>query len=452
MDNTVDRATARENFVRMAESMRHIQGDEWDRGMTLGWDVVVSYSETQINKLLSDKFHAEDSNMIKTIEFEIPRREKGKKVMRRYKLNIGAPIIQFHGNTSKGPSCELKMVISSGTWSQLPDTEEYPIAEYFPKLPDGTDSTESQVIPDAFVFSISGLSLGTVVGKVGDTKKVTPKSQKTTAGSETITFADHEADGDKQGWVTLDFELSEDKKIRVDSLTIEVLPNGALNPEEFDVANSEASELQNGMRTYLLDPTRIDLIAYSIASVTNQVNHSKDAHADLTPKMFRMATFRSSTHAESILSLFIHVADGRDAGAIGDDLQAKWIGQWTAGRVNSAPIPIGYSASIMIHPEVVFRTMIKPGMEHHEGWGQKYKTTPTNDGGRITWDAVYQFKQWSGYKGFEYRVDRPINRHYQWQFSTQGFEIDYEAAPIHMELSHPVRTTSEKRLLRDKRC
>jgi hypothetical protein len=43
-------------LIHMVSKMKSAEGNARDNGFTLGWDLVVSYSEKEINELLADRY------------------------------------------------------------------------------------------------------------------------------------------------------------------------------------------------------------------------------------------------------------------------------------------------------------------------------------------------------------------------------------------------------------
>ena len=88
-----------------------------DLSFTFGWDVVASYSEGHINKLLETRHASDQSQMLRDID--VPTAYWDAKTKKNYpcnyKLKFGPPLLQFNARAIGEPMCSLEMAILSGT-------------------------------------------------------------------------------------------------------------------------------------------------------------------------------------------------------------------------------------------------------------------------------------------------------------------------------------------------
>lgn len=373
----------------MVSKMISAVGAPKEVGFTLGWDVVVSYSEAEINKILHERYNKANSKIVKEVKVDVkikdPRTRK--LITRHYSLVFGAPEIQFHGATATEPSCELSMPIVSGSFTETDskghtDDEAYPIDD------------------NAFRFSILGIRLGTITGKyndISDGENRTAENLNVVSGRTTIEFPTEE---EHTSWVVLNIPVSGD------ALSVKVTPIG---PSAEDL-QLDANYLEGVLKSFFLDPRNLDVIEYSLASVNNQQDQSADCTNDLRPVSFQFTTFSSSYHQDSILSLMIETSAGNNTG-LKEDLQSSWAGQWVSNQIS--PIPHGYTSSIIMNPALVYSAMLGPGMK--KAGYNTIRSSSKPDGIGIT--ATKQGRWTKGYYAHKYSGSS--------QLETPGFDVDW---------------------------
>ncbi|KAL2825365.1 hypothetical protein BDW59DRAFT_161842 [Aspergillus cavernicola] len=126
-------------------------------GFTLGWDLAVSYSESEINKLFAEHHGIGNWNIVKEPQFDVTVRDRYHRNMtRHYHIQLGLPKVAFrdtHGNSS---SCEMSMTISGYFTTTDAQGWHHPI-----HVPISSDE-------DALLFTLSGISLGVVTREYHD--------------------------------------------------------------------------------------------------------------------------------------------------------------------------------------------------------------------------------------------------------------------------------------------
>ena len=270
---------------------------------------------------------------------------------------LGPPMIRFSGRATTGPAVELLMPVLSGSMQKVNRAGQ-------------TYGNKAELIENAYLIRLSGIPLGTVKGKYGTIRHTNPSTPNQlsilNAGSTCVFRNDRSnptVDDFEVAWIVLDF-LTGDIRNKI-NLDLELLLPIA-NTDEYEQAAALKTELEAGMKAYFVAPTtKIDVIEYALATVKNKPSSNERTTTDLTPVSFQLATFHSDYQAEPILSLFIHTVSGTDSGRR-NDLQTGWQNQWIDH--NTSPIPLGYTASILINPNVVFHNMLKPGMEKGGEW------------------------------------------------------------------------------------
>jgi hypothetical protein len=306
-------------------------------------------------------------------------------------LNVGAPMIRFAGGAVSEPAAELLMPISGGSRQK----EDAKGQRYGPK---------TAMPENAFTIRLSGIRLGTVSGKYQEIKNSTdPPIKNSKEGClfrsdlSKPTVDDYEV-----AWVVLDFPMAgSDFNVNVD---VTLKPSHV----EYEKANTMVNSILGSVSDYFKKPqTKINALDYALATVKNTPQYNGGMTVDLTPVQFRMATFAASYHQERSISLFIQTISGRDSGEK-NDLQVKWMGQWTGLRTeeNSSPVPAGYSSSLLFNHDLVYNAMIRPGLEKNNDWTLDEKQDATQSGG-IGFIAHRQKAWWTS--GFSYDYEAKFN-------------------------------------------
>lgn len=339
-------------------------------------------------------------------------------LVRHYSVKFEAPLIQFHGATAREPSCELIMPITEGFFTETPEGQEpAPDAEKYPIA----DSPNSQRI------RIGGIPLGTVTGKYEDIKAQSAagetRPQIKSAGNPVVfDRPSTEAEGRGQvAYVVLDLPLGDGLQVSVE----------ATNKTED--TSEDARTLEGPLRSFFSDPTRIDVVEYALARVNND---QPEGPNDLVPDCFQMATFASHDFPNSVLSLFIKVRGSVEAGQR-NDLQQKWAGQWTSKRINACPIPKGYTASILMNPNLVYGELLKTGMK------DEYNCSATRLADRqdgISWTASPKAKWCVAWFSQGYRQNNDDS-----ELTVYGWEKDFKDDPMRIDLKQIEDTKAKDR-------
>ncbi|KAJ5279657.1 hypothetical protein N7478_005029 [Penicillium angulare] len=292
---------------------------------------------------------------------------------RIYDLELGAPRIEFSGE-AKLPAVHLKFPLKTGSYCR-------------------SDNLNKKSLPEnGYVFTIRNISLGTVTGMYEEVKNKDDLDIK----GDCVFKKRPENSGEDDyevSWVVMDFKLS-DK-----SLLVQVEKNYGDNPtpKRERAINRKFPRAKEFAEAFFLGTSdgdfqnRFRVIRHALATVKNKdLPRQSGVTVDLTPKSFRLATCASTSILKgSVLSLFIHVVDGKDNGEK-RDLQTRWRGQWVNASPKIPPIPAPYTASILIHPTLLFEKAIKNSVltnAGEQGWQINQLTGVA--GGGIAFQAVW---------------------------------------------------------------
>ena len=314
----------------MVDQMLHPKRAPDGNSYTLGWDVVCSYSEEHINKLLAVRHAKTPGNMLKDVELACsdidPYTEEEIKVT--YKLAFGPPLLQFNARAQSGPACSLKMKILKGTVQ--------------------FEGREAKPIKEGYTLKLNGIPLGSAQGNlVGGTVEGKPDI---IPGSKAVFF---DSSVNEERHVVLDFPILSDSLV----VTCE-----ADDPSAAAKSPLTGDLFQKRFKMFFLDPEKCRALSYSIASVNN--TSPKYGSHDLEPVSFQFATFRKgepgADGAQTSLSVFIGV-EGGDKRGVYDGLQPRWQSQWIEN--NNSPIPYGFTASLILSANLVFRVLLVKGFK-----------------------------------------------------------------------------------------
>ncbi|KAJ7713645.1 hypothetical protein B0H14DRAFT_3016137 [Mycena olivaceomarginata] len=275
---------------------------------TLNWDVVVSFCETEINRLLASDFEATDTKQIKDIACEFTgTNEDASPYKIEFKLELSAPLISF-SETRTTAVCSLAAPIAGGY-----------------------GKTSKKTLPikkDVYTLHFKDLELASASG---DDNSCTPPNQS-------FVFSRNQYPSD--GFVVIDLNTS--KSLTVDITTADVAADDHNN---FIKAHSASlcRELKTKFRTDFLN------VRYKIARVKSLP--VPDGMVQLRPLSFRFAAYKPDGPAETVLSLFIQTRK-EDTGEK-NDLDHN-------GTPNGAQI-FG-TASIIFYKDMIFDSVMKPAL------------------------------------------------------------------------------------------
>lgn len=324
----------RKNAVgEMVKAMQHPKHKREDISFTMGWDVVTTYSESQINSLLEKRYDENKAKILHTLEMTVDLPQSYKKTPDRthYVLKLGPPLLEFETTDGAQPLCSIKMRVIEGTITKH-----------------GGNPRKAK---PGWMIRLGQIPLASAKGTV---------SQGKLQGNPTLTPAPDaikfDPKKDETQHVLLAFELNE-------NLTVEAFPEdpGSHSAEEAAFTNLE---FRKAFREYFTKPAssqeRLSL-SYAIASVNNQPN---DGAPELRPVKFQFATFSTQDKNKSLLSIFLDVAGGPNTGQ-SDMLQDRWAKQWRDEGI--MPVPEGFSATVMLS-SVFFSTVILKNGLSRSGW------------------------------------------------------------------------------------
>ncbi|KAJ5765860.1 hypothetical protein N7520_005419 [Penicillium odoratum] len=354
----------------MVERMMKPTNAPTGNSFTLGWDVVASYSEKQINKLLSVRHGTKKAGMLRnlvlTTEDYNPATDEP--YTTTWNLNFGPPMLQFDAHASSQPMCSIQMDIISGT-----------------KQVTGAPKP----IPTGWKLQLNGIPLATARGKISDEGEIEGGVENIVPGDTPIHFGDA---NEEHSHVVLGFHLDKDN--------LKVL---AISPDELDLKNKALgfmkTSFQEGFLDFFTGNNGKTALSYSIASVNSA---SAPGHEDLKPVKFQFATFAKGDLG--IVSIFIQVKGGFNAGTT-EGLQSLWQAQWL--RSNTQPIPEHFTASLILSSEMIHRVLLQPGFQK-SNWDATNATEPTDFCNRVS-----------------------ARNHAVWKLPVQ--DIDYSAGVFHVD-------------------
>ena len=369
-----------------------------DLSFTLGWDVVASYSEKHINKLLKTRHASNKSQMLRDIDIPIafwdPRTKKTYNC--NYMLKFGPPLLQFDARATGEPMCSLEMVILSGT-------EQYA----------GEEPTD---IDPGWTLRLNNIPLASargqmVDGKIDGTPDIVP-------GDKAVEFRyDNE-----QQHVVLGFHMDESK------LVVTAIPPPGVDPIS---GPYQKTDFQEKFKKFFTGDGHRSL-SYSIASVNNKT--AQDVTIDLQPTKFQFVTFASGGAEKDddvrILSVLIAVKGGNNT-ATSENLQSRWQAQWSNNK--AAPIPKSFTASLILSSVLVHRALLAPGFSK-SNW-EIANISPSDK-------ALNKIEAKSNnhWKVDEQNIDYDLTS----KFHIDGFTIKLSNWPMQLELRQEDGRTSPK--------
>ncbi|GJJ09104.1 hypothetical protein Clacol_003326 [Clathrus columnatus] len=306
---------------------------------TLGWDVVVNYGETELNKLLAIAYD-EDSTGNKAIkEFECSLEttsdETGNDYTINYTFNFGPPLITFIDTYIK-PVCSLTVPVLGGTAKILEST-----------------APPQSIGEKVYTITLNNLALATAKGGVTDNEV---SFESPTPFDEPFIFP---PESDASGVVFIDFEAS------TTDLLVEITFTGPdkckLNDPDPECAgrsplvDNHIGDIKDLIRNQIL--TKYKHVIYELA----RANNTKPVQGiQLLPKSFMFATY-TPNKGETILSLFIQTGDTNN-GIQDEHLGSNWDVLWSTA-LGCSPIPSVNTASIILAKNTVFTSMIEPSLK-----------------------------------------------------------------------------------------
>ena len=368
----------------MIKCMMEPKAKPKDMSFTMGWDVVASYSEDKINKLLTDRHEHGNSGMLQEFTFEAeewnkfaqsktPGTKKGAFVKVNYRTTFGPPLLQFDPTATAVPMCSIQMKIIQGTIQM------------------GDDDPED--IPADWTLKLNNILLLTAKGELSD-QGIIKGNPPLIPGTEAITFG---SGNDETQHVVLGFEMSKGK-IVVEAIA----PTGTnMNLKEHIVTQSS---FQDAFKEFFVGgpdevgkpkaPSRS--LSYSIACVNNKRN---DKAVDLTPTKFQFATYFGTGENKDVrlISIFIEVKGGPKRGQT-EKLQEGWTTQWFQN--GTSPVPRGLSASLIISSKIFTSIILTQGFG--SSWTVEEVPSDTAAGTKVDcknskiWDVSQQDLDYSG--------------------------------------------------------
>lgn len=304
--------------------------------------------------------------------------DEAKKPKRMVKLELGAPKIQFI--TSAGlPTVNLILPVRQGTSKLSWKTRSF------------------KFLKDTYQITLKDIPIGTIKGKYQEIKAKDRdgKLPQPVKGDRECRFensmSDQAGEDGEVAWVVLDFPL-EGKGIVATGEMASGCTLDKGNKKMMDGLEGicEAAKVFfTGTRETKFRST-FNVLRHALATIKNKQVPKREVSLDLTPIKFCMASFHSSASEQSILSLFIHVAGGKDSGET-RDLQGKWGGLWLNAKSEGiSPIPSSHTASILIHPQLIYDNVLLPSLRKKDSTEWEHEQLTDYEGGGIALHATWK--------------------------------------------------------------
>ncbi|KAF8431465.1 hypothetical protein L210DRAFT_3560446 [Boletus edulis BED1] len=306
--------------------------------MTLDWDVVVNYTESDINDLLYETFQDKSKAQLTEIKCRIKIPDifnPSKYVYINYDFKLAAPLLNFNSRNAKGPSCNLSFPVVDGT-----------------ARAEGGDP--AIIRPGRYSLVLGTLKLATAKGAADpDTKSY----------DQPFVIPD---EGSKQGCVVIDLPTSED-------LTVDIKVDRNSSVPEIPILDSFIPNVCAAIKELLTAPGKA--IRYEIARV--KAIPPPSGTIQLKPKSFRFHAFLPSEAPKptdaGVLTLFIQTRTKNDG--MKEGLATEWERMWR-NTLKCSPIPTSQTASIIFSKDMIYEIVFKPAIE-----AKKYTGTLENSKG-----------------------------------------------------------------------
>ena len=376
----------------MIQNMMDARVRPENMSFTLGWDVIASYSEEQINQLLADRHKKDDSKMLQDLKIDVKRYdpESEETYDAHYMLKFGPPFLQFDARATGEPMCSLRMEILSGTEQQ----------EFDAKF---------KAVTPGWSLQLNNVPLASARGELSEGGEIMGDPDLV-PGDRAVNFNYGEK---HQQHVVLGFHMATEK------LVVEAIP-----PEGTDLSTKNSAfqkiDLQQKFRDFFVGDSKRDL-SYSIASVNNASNSKA---VELTPEKFQFATFATgktgTTSDMQVLSIFLQVLGGSKSGRT-EALQSSWQAQWVDN--STQPIPKGFTTSLILSSRMIHNVLLKAGFER-SGW--------TTDDKSPSDRALNKISARSSERWVVTEQDYPYDS--TSKFHVDGFEMSLSDFPMELEI------------------
>ncbi|KAF8431457.1 hypothetical protein L210DRAFT_3651142 [Boletus edulis BED1] len=302
-----------------------VEGMKKETSVTLGWDVVVNYTESDINNLLYETFKDKSKEQITEIKCKIKVLDITNPtnfIYIHYDFKLAAPLLNFNSRSAQGPSCNLTLPIIDGTVQ-----------------PEGGEP--AIIRPGRYSLVLGTLKLATAKGAADpDTKPY----------DDPFVIPDQ---GSKQGCVVIDLPTSRD-------LTVDIKVDKNSSIPEIPILDSFIPNVCLEIEKFFRVPDKA--IRYEIARV--KAIPPPSGTIQLKAISFRFHAFLPSESKNSndagVLTLFIQtrsVNHGRQK-----ELATEWEYLWR-NRLKCSPIPKDKTASIILSKDMIHEIVFKPAIE-----------------------------------------------------------------------------------------
>ncbi|KAI1433244.1 hypothetical protein GGR50DRAFT_696244 [Xylaria sp. CBS 124048] len=296
------------------------------KNLTLGWDVVVSYGEKEINEFLAAAYLESDS---KHSIAELSCQGHGvdnsaDKYTIDYDFVLAAPKIHIAYSHDAGHLCQLTIPIRKGS----------------AKASSNGAGISSESIEDG-VYQLVLRGLRPAMAS-GSSTEITPIDVP-------LTFTEG---SNNDGMVVLDIPTSDSLAVDVERGPQATETNTAKSVESFktDLAEKIKEKLQVDYKDVRLVLARV-----------NSSSPPKDA-VQLKPKSFMFSLLSGESLDQPVLSLFVQTASS-NFGETNDVVRSrKWASLWL-DTLKSSPLRPGHTTSIIIHKQFFFDEMIRPSLK-----------------------------------------------------------------------------------------
>ncbi|KAK0652925.1 hypothetical protein B0T16DRAFT_107803 [Cercophora newfieldiana] len=300
---------------------------------TDNWDVVVSYSITELGDFLKTRWGGDEKNhVLANVSFTIDDVDRQGPFQQTFNLKLDAPKLSF--TVSGSAEARLEMPIS-GTFQYVglkPDGQPYPV----------------ETIPSGQYLCIASVPLKAVTAK--KTEKDETVVVKTDASGKVIDF-----DEDPTAKVHIVFEFGAGASYKVEENPSKPAPKGAVNP-----FNPIVRAKLGGWMSEL---KYIQTLRYALAVVTKKTAAVAGAKSTLNPEKMTFVAYAppksdsptTTTTTKGCLSVYMKVKDsGHNPG------NPSPMFKLPVSNVATYPIADGFTASILIRNEVFANKFLIP--------------------------------------------------------------------------------------------
>lgn len=291
--------------------------------MTCNWDVLCSYDEEKINKVLAKKFEAGENKLVSEIKYSKKYEDKFRKTTNLYELMLTLKAPKIHFLTGERNICQVDMPIEKGRFTL---SEKRKGEEEFEEL--GTEEIkENEIILrcDVPLSATAGDGIRNEEGKISFVQE------------------------NKTSKIYLHFKHSDLTVFKLIPYSEEVEENSILFSPDM------CSDIMEGVIYAFLES--VDEVQYELGAVSNSTEYGNE----LVPKSFIFAAYKAADSAKGCLNIYIQTQNS--GFGQGDSSPAFLVSGSSVSPYPDDPSEDKkYSAALYIKKEVLLDRMISPGL------------------------------------------------------------------------------------------